>query len=62
MNLVLIIVVVVFSPLAVLLKRDVGKDLLLNVILTLCVFFPGYFGWLPKKRLILPLIWVAFKL
>jgi len=40
-KIVLIILAVLFPPLAVLIKKGVGKDLLINIIL--CIFFvlPG---------------------
>ena len=40
-KLVLIIVAIFLPPVAVFLKKGVGKDLVINILLTLLVFFPG---------------------
>jgi len=40
-KLVLIIIAIFLPPIAVLLKKGVGKDLLINILLCLLIFFPG---------------------
>jgi len=40
-KLVLIIIAIFLPPIAVFLKKGVGKALVINIILTLLVFFPG---------------------
>jgi len=40
-KLVLILIAIFLPPVAVILKRGVGKDLLINILLCLLVFFPG---------------------
>ena len=40
-KIVLIILAILLPPIAVFLKRGVGKDLLINIILCLLFFFPG---------------------
>jgi|TARA_R100001377_G_scaffold83595_1_gene65408 uncharacterized membrane protein YqaE (UPF0057 family) len=40
-KLVLIILAILLPPIAVFLKSGVGKDLLINIILTLIFFIPG---------------------
>jgi len=40
-KLLLIILAIIIPPLAVLLKKGVGKDLLINIILCLLFFLPG---------------------
>ena len=50
-KLVLIIAAVLLPPLAVFLKKGVGKDLLINVVLTFFFFVPGMVHslWLVTK-------------
>jgi uncharacterized membrane protein YqaE (UPF0057 family) len=38
---VLIILAVVLPPVAVIVKKGFGKDLLINIILCILLFFPG---------------------
>jgi uncharacterized membrane protein YqaE (UPF0057 family) len=38
---VLIILAVLLPPIAVAIKKGLGKDLLINIILCLLIFFPG---------------------
>ena len=40
-KLVLILLAIFLPPVAVVLKRGFGKDLLINILLCLLVFFPG---------------------
>lgn len=40
-KLVLILLALFLPPIAVLLKRGVGKDLVINIVLCLLLFFPG---------------------
>ncbi|MGA2704583.1 MAG: YqaE/Pmp3 family membrane protein [Isosphaeraceae bacterium] len=40
-KLVLILIAIFLPPVAVVLKRGFGKDLLINILLCLLVFFPG---------------------
>ena len=40
-KLVLILLAIFLPPVAVAVKRGVGKDLLINILLFLLVFFPG---------------------
>ena len=40
-KLVMILVAIFLPPVAVAVKRGVGKDLLINILLCLLVFFPG---------------------
>jgi uncharacterized membrane protein YqaE (UPF0057 family) len=40
-KLAMILVAIFLPPVAVVLKRGVGKDLLINILLCLLVFFPG---------------------
>jgi len=40
-KLVLILIAVFLPPVAVVLKRGFGKDLLINILLCLLLFFPG---------------------
>jgi uncharacterized membrane protein YqaE (UPF0057 family) len=40
-KLVLIIIAIFLPPVAVFLKKGVGKDLVINILLTLLIFFPG---------------------
>ena len=40
-KLVLIILAVLLPPVAVALKNGVGKDLIINIVLCLLMFFPG---------------------
>jgi uncharacterized membrane protein YqaE (UPF0057 family) len=40
-KLVLILIALFLPPLAVGLKRGIGKDLLINIVLCLLLFFPG---------------------
>lgn len=40
-KLVLIIIAIFLPPIAVFLKKGVGKDLIINILLTLLVFLPG---------------------
>jgi uncharacterized membrane protein YqaE (UPF0057 family) len=40
-KLVLILLAILLPPVAVVLKRGVGKDLLINVLLCLLILFPG---------------------
>ncbi|MFK5922160.1 MAG: YqaE/Pmp3 family membrane protein [Verrucomicrobiota bacterium] len=52
MNKVLLIVLAIFlPPVAVLLKNGVGKDLIINIVLCLVLFFPGMIHalWLVTK-------------
>jgi len=52
MNKVLLIVLaLLLPPLAVFLKKGVGKDLLINIVLCLLFFFPG----------VVHALWVSFK-
>ncbi len=48
---VLIILAILLPPVAVFLKRGIGKDLLINIILCLIFFFPGmvHAVWLVTK-------------
>jgi uncharacterized membrane protein YqaE (UPF0057 family) len=38
---VLIILAVLLPPIAVFIKKGAGKDLLINIVLCLLIFFPG---------------------
>ncbi len=38
---VLIIIAILLPPVAVFLKKGAGKDLIINIILCLLMFFPG---------------------
>lgn len=52
MNKVLLIILAIFlPPVAVLLKNGVGKDLIINIVLCLVLFFPGMIHalWLVTK-------------
>lgn len=40
-KLILIIIAIFLPPVAVFLKKGAGKDLVINILLTLLVFFPG---------------------
>ena len=40
-KIVLIIIAILLPPLAVVLKKGVGKDLLINIVLCLCFWIPG---------------------
>ena len=40
-KLVLIVLAVLLAPVAVFLKKGIGKDLLINIILCLIFYFPG---------------------
>ena len=40
-KLVLILIAIFLPPVAVVLERGFGKDLLINILLCLLVFFPG---------------------
>lgn len=40
-KLVLIIIAIIFPPVAVFLKKGVGKDLVINIVLCLLMFVPG---------------------
>ncbi|MGB0713596.1 MAG: YqaE/Pmp3 family membrane protein [Gammaproteobacteria bacterium] len=40
-KIILIILAILLPPVAVFLKKGVGKDLLINIILCLIVFLPG---------------------
>jgi uncharacterized membrane protein YqaE (UPF0057 family) len=40
-RLVLILLAIFLPPVAVFLKKGVGKDLLINILLCLLMFFPG---------------------
>jgi uncharacterized membrane protein YqaE (UPF0057 family) len=40
-KLVLILIAIFLPPIAVILKRGVGKDLLINILLCLLLVFPG---------------------
>jgi len=40
-KLVMILIALFLPPLAVALKRGIGKDLLINIVLCLLMFFPG---------------------
>ena len=50
-KLVLIIVSILLAPLAVFLKKGVGKDLFINIILCLLLYIPGVIHalWLVTK-------------
>ena len=50
-KLLLIIAAVFVPPLAVFLSKGVGKDFLINLVLTLCFFIPGMIHalWLVTK-------------
>jgi uncharacterized membrane protein YqaE (UPF0057 family) len=50
-KLLLIVVAVFLPPIAVFLKKGVGKDLLINIVLTLFFFIPGSIHslWLVTK-------------
>ncbi len=50
-KLLLIILAILLAPIAVLLKKGVGKDLLINVILCLFFYLPGVIHalWLVTK-------------
>ena len=52
-KLVLILLAIFLPPVAVALKRGVGKDLLINILLCLLVFFPGMVHalWVVSDRL-----------
>ncbi|MGB3590824.1 MAG: YqaE/Pmp3 family membrane protein [Nonlabens sp.] len=41
MSILVIIANIIFPPLGVILSKGVGKDLLINIILTLLGFIPG---------------------
>ncbi len=52
MNKVVLIILAIFlPPVAVFLKNGVGKDLIINIVLCLLVFFPGMIHaiWLVTK-------------
>jgi uncharacterized membrane protein YqaE (UPF0057 family) len=40
-KIVLIILAIIFPPIAVFLKNGAGKDLIINILLCLAFFFPG---------------------
>ena len=40
-NLVLILIAIFLPPVAVFMKRGLGKDLLINILLCLLLIFPG---------------------
>lgn len=40
-KIVLIILAILLPPVAVFLKKGVGKDLLINIVLCLCFWVPG---------------------
>lgn len=40
-KLVLIVIAIFLPPIAVVLHKGVGKDLLINIVLCLVLFFPG---------------------
>ena len=40
-KIVLIIISIIFPPLAVILKKGFGKDLLINIVLCLIFYIPG---------------------
>ena len=40
-KIVLIIIAILLPPLAVFLKKGVGKDLIINIVLCLCFWLPG---------------------
>lgn len=40
-KIVMIVLAILLPPVAVFLKKGVGKDLLINIILCLLIFFPG---------------------
>jgi uncharacterized membrane protein YqaE (UPF0057 family) len=42
-KLAVILIAIFLPPVAVVLKRDFGKDLLINILLCLLLFFPGMF-------------------
>ena len=50
-KIVLIILAILFPPVAVFLKRGAGKDLIINIILCLILFLPGVVHalWLVTK-------------
>ena len=50
-KIVLIILAIFLPPVAVFLKKGVGKDLLINIILTICFVLPGTIHalWLTLK-------------
>jgi uncharacterized membrane protein YqaE (UPF0057 family) len=50
-KLVLIIIAIIFPPVAVLIKKGVGKDLIINIVLCLLMFVPGLVHalWLVTK-------------
>ena len=50
-KIVLIILAILLPPVAVFLKKGIGKDLLINIILCLVFFFPGMVHaiWLVTK-------------
>ncbi|MBR9729335.1 YqaE/Pmp3 family membrane protein [Shewanella intestini] len=50
-KLLLIIIAILLPPVSVLLSKGVGKDLLINVLLTILMFVPG----------IIHAIWVLFQ-
>ena len=40
-KIVLIIIAILLPPLAVFLKKGAGKDLIINIVLTLLLYIPG---------------------
>lgn len=40
-KLVLIIIAIIFPPVAVFVKKGMGKDLIINIVLCLMLFLPG---------------------
>ena len=40
-NILLIILAIILPPLAVYLKKGAGKELLLNIVLSICFYLPG---------------------
>jgi uncharacterized membrane protein YqaE (UPF0057 family) len=51
-KLVLILIAIFLPPVAVALERGFGKDLLINILLCLLVFFPGMVHalWIVSKK------------
>jgi len=51
-KLVLIIISILLPPLAVFLNNGAGKHLLINIVLSLCFYFPGILHalWLVTRK------------
>ena len=51
-KIILIIIAILLPPLAVFLKKGIGKDLIINIILCLIFYIPGILHalWLVTKK------------